>query len=379
MELRGFLDNHMPCLNFDDILIEPRISSVFPEETDISTSMIAGLQSNLPIMSAHMPTVSSPELITAVSEMGGLGTIHNEMALEEIDPFLSKVKNFQIDREKYPHATATPSGSPYIIAACSSFDTTRAEYLLKRDDIQYVILNNVQPLHIQSIENVTKLSKKYPLKIILGNIANREGAEIFTQLPLAAVKVGLGPGSICTTGIISGCGMSQLTSIIEVSKVAKARHMKVIADGGIRNSGDIVKALAAGADGVMLGKLFAGCDEAPGKTFEIGGKMYKQYEGARYNTVEVPDTTGIEDIDRFLTSDQKTKHRVEGVSGLVPCIGPAHLLLYILGKSIQLAFGFTGARNLQEFQERAIFRYVSAHTHRELESNIAYATSESFI
>ncbi len=379
MEIRGFLDNHMPCLNFDDILIEPRTSDVFPEETDISTTMIAGLKSNLPIMSAHMPTVSSPELITAISEMGGIGTIHNEMAMEEIPPFISKVKNFKMDQEKYPHATATGSGTPYVIIACSSFDTQRAEYLLQRDDIQYVILNNVQPLHVQSIENVTKLSKKYPFKIILGNIANREGAEIFTQLPLAAVKVGLGPGSICTTGIISGCGMSQLTSIIEVSKVAKAHHMKVIADGGIRNSGDIVKALAAGADGVMLGKLFAGCDEAPGKTFKIDGKMYKQYEGARYNSVEVPDITGIDDIDRFLTSERKMKHRVEGVSGLVPCIGPTHLLLYILGKSIQLAFGFTGARNLQEFQERAIFRYVSAHTHRELESNIALATSESFI
>ena len=379
MEIKGFLDNHMPCLNFDDILIEPRVSNVFPEEADISTHMIAGVKSNLPIISAHMPTVSSPELITAISEMGGLGTIHNEIKLAEIDPFISKIKSFEIDKKKYPNAITTDFRTPYIIIACSSFDVERAEYLLKHDDVHYVILNNVQPLHLQSIKNVKMLSKKYPYKIILGNIANREGAEVFANLPLAALKVGLGPGSICTTGIISGCGMSQLTSIIEVSKVAKAHNIKVIADGGIRNSGDIVKALAAGADGVMLGKLFAGCDEAPGKMVEIDGKMYKQYEGARYNTVEIPDKTGIEKIDNFLTSDLKRKYRVEGVSGLVPCIGPTHLLLYILGKSIQLAFGLTGAKNLKEFQERAILRYISTHTHMELESNIPFRTTESFI
>jgi IMP dehydrogenase len=306
-------------------------------------------------------------------------TIHNEMNAEEIDPFISKVKSFKIDKKKYPNAITTDFGTPYIIIACSSFDIERAEYLLKRDDVHYVILNNVQPLHLQSIANVKMLSNKYPFKIILGNIANREGAEVFTKMPLAALKVGLGPGSICTTGIISGCGMSQLTSIIEVSKVARSCNMKVIADGGIRNSGDIVKALASGADGVMLGKLFAGCDEAPGETFEIDGKMYKQYEGARYNTVEIPDKTGIEEIDNFLTSDLKKKYRVEGVSGLVPYIGPTHLLLYILGKSIQLSFGFTGARNLKEFQDRAILRYISTHTHRELESNIPFHTTESFI
>lgn len=379
MKIRGFLNSHIPCLNFDDILIEPRVSSVFPEEADLSTTMIAGLKSNLPVISAHMPTVSSPELIAAISEMGGLGTLHEEMELEEIDLYISKIKSFKIDQKKYPKAMTTEFGTPIIIIASSSLHLEKAEYLLRRDDVHYVILNNAQPLHVQIIKNVKMLSKKYPYKIILGNIATREGAEIYAKLPLAALKVGLGPGSICSTGIISGCGMSQLTSIIEVSKIARRNNMKVIADGGIRNSGDIVKALAAGADGAMLGKLFAGCDEAPGKIVEIDGKKYKQYDGARYNTVEIPDKTGIEKIDTFLTSDIKNKYRVEGVSGLVPCVGPTHLLLYILSKSIQLSFGFVGARNIKELQKRAILRYISPNSHRELKPNIPLHTTKSFI
>jgi IMP dehydrogenase len=379
MEIRGLLNTNMPCLNFEDVLIEPGVSNVFPAEADISTMMIAGLKSNLPIMSAHMSSVSSPGLIAAISEMGGLGTIHEVMTVAELDRYIGETKRFQIDKSKYPNAVSTDSGTPVIIAACSSYDIAKAEYLLTHKDVHYVILNSVQPLHVQMIKNVKMLARKYPYKIIAGNIVNREGAEIYAKMPLAALKVGLGSGSICTTGIISGCGMSQLTSIIEVSAIAKANGMKVIADGGIKNSGDIAKALVAGADGVMLGKLFAGCDEAPGKIVEHDGKRYKQYEGARYNTVEIPEKTGIEKIDRFLTADLKNSHRVEGVSGLVPLIGPVHLLLYILSRSLKLSFGFVGAKTIEELQKKAILRYVSTNSYCELKSNIPLHTTEAFI
>jgi IMP dehydrogenase len=379
MEIRGFLNDHMPCLNFEDVLIEPRVSNVFPEEADISTMMIAGIKSNLPIISAHMSSVSSPELIAAISEMGGLGTVHEEMTVDELDRYIAKTKQFRIDKSKYPNAVATESGTPVIIAACSSYDIEKAEYLLAHEDVNYVILNNVQPLHVHMIRNVKRLARKYPYKIIAGNIVTREGAQIYSKFPLAALKVGLGSGSICTTGIVSGCGMSQLTSIIEVSAIAKANGVKVIADGGIKNGGDIAKALAAGADGVMLGKLFAGCDEAPGKIVELDGKRYKQYEGSRYNTVEIPEQTGVEKIDRFLTAELKKAHRVEGVSGLVPLIGPAHLLLYILSRSIKLSFGFVGAKTIEELQKRAILRYVSANCHHELKSNMPFHTTEAYI
>lgn len=379
MKIKGLLNTNLPCLNFDDVLIEPRVTGVYPEEADISTTMIAGLKSNLPIISAHMSTVSSPELIAAVAEMGGLGTLHEGIELEDIDDQITKIKQLKIDAEKYPKAITTKSGTPVIIAACSAFDLEKAEYLLAHDDVQYVILNNVQPLHVQIIKNVRILSRKYPYKIILGNIANKEGAEIYASMPLAALKIGLGPGSICTTGIISGCGMSQLTSILEVYQVTKAKKMKIIADGGIRNSGDIVKALAAGADGVMLGKLFAGCEEAPGKIVEVNDKKYKQYEGARYNTVEIPELTGLEKIDTFLTPDLKNKHRVEGISGLVPYTGPAHLLLYILSRNIRVSFGFIGAKNIEELRAKTIFRYVSPNSFRDLKSNIELKITEPFI
>lgn len=379
MKLKGFSNSHLPCLNFDDVIIEPKVSNFHPDDVDISTCMIAGLKTNLPIMSAHMPSISNPELISSISEMGGLGTLHDEIKLEDIDLYISKIKAIKIDKNKYPNASTTNSGTPIIIIACSAFDMKKAEYLLSHNDVNYVILNNVQPLHTQIIKNVRILSKKYPQKIILGNIVNEEGAKTFAKMPLAAIKVGLGPGSICTTGIISGCGMSQFTAIFEVSKVAKANNMKVIADGGIRNSGDIVKALAAGADGVMLGKLFAGCDEASGKIVEINGQKYKQYEGARYNTIEIPDKTGIDKIDNFLTPDIRRKFRVEGVSGLVPYIGPAHLLLYILRKGIQLTFGFIGAKNIVEFQKKVTLRYISSNSYKELNSNIPIQATRSFI
>lgn len=379
MKLKGFQNSHLPCLNFDDVIIEPKVSNFHPDEVDISTSMISGLKTNLPIMSAHMPSISNPELISSISEMGGLGTLHDEIKLEDIDLFISKIKAIKINKKKYPNASMTNSETPIIIIACSAFDMKKAEYLLSHNDVNYVILNNVQPLHTQIIKNVRILSKKYPQRIILGNIVNEEGAKTFAKMPLAAVKVGLGPGSICTTGIISGCGMSQFTAIFEVSKVAKANNMKVIADGGIRNSGDIVKALAAGADGVMLGKLFAGCHEASGKIVEIDGQKYKQYEGARYNTIEIPDKTGIDKIDNFLTPDIRANFRVEGVSGLVPYIGPAHLLLYILSKGIRLTFGFIGAKNIIEFQKKVTLRYISSNSYKELNSNIPIRATHSFI
>jgi IMP dehydrogenase len=379
MEIKGFLNDATPCLNFDDVLIEPRLTDIHPEEADISTTMIKGICSQLPVISAHMETVSSTELITAISEMGGLGTLHREMAMDQIESNLSHIKSNVIDRVKYPHAATTPAGTPWVIVACSPYDLERAEYLLQRDDVHFVILDNVQPLHVQIIKNVRLLSQKYPDRIIVGNIVNREGANVFARFPLAALKVGLGSGSICTTRIVTGCGMSQLTAIIEVAEVAKQHRMCVIADGGIRNSGDIIKALAAGADGVMLGKLMAGCEEAPGKTVEIDGKKYKQYEGAKYNSVEMPEVTGFDKIDAFLRAERQNRYRVEGASGLVPLTGPTHLLLYILMRSIKLSFGFVGARNIEELQKKAVMRFISYNSHVESQANLPIRTAESYL
>lgn len=378
MKLISLTDNNLPSLSFDDVLLEPRLSDVFPEDVSLENEFIKGLTTQIPIISAHMPTVASVESLISMNEIGAVGTLHRDMPIDELESNINELINFQIDIFKYSDAVTTDKYSPVPIVACSPLDTKRAEFLLNNSDVNYVIFDNVQPLHINMIKNTEYFSSKYPNKIILGNIATEEGARIYSDFPLAALKVGLGPGSICTTRLISGCGVSQLTAIAEVAKITCKKNIPLIADGGIRSSGDIVKALAAGADGVMLGNLLAGCEESPGKIIQHNGNLYKEYEGARYNSVEIPFRTGYEKIDKYLETSRNESYRIEGASGLVPYKGPIHLVIYNLIRGVRLGFGFVGAKNIKELRKKAVFRHITTNSYYESKDNMPIRTSESF-
>lgn len=381
MKLRSLLDPNIPDLSFDDVLLEPGVTEVSPDEVSLRASPIKGLSVPVPILSAHMSTVASAEAVVSMGEIGALGTMHREMSLEHMRDEVARLHAQRIDAQRYRDAVVREGGRPVSIFACSPYDHARADALLEDERVDYVIMDNVQPLHRQVIKAVEGYARRFPDRIIVGNIATRHAAEIYSALPLAALKVGLGPGSICTTRVVSGCGVAQLTAIAETHDVAARRGIPIIADGGIRSSGDIVKALAAGADGVMLGKLLAGCDEAPGQLVQHeSGHLYKKYEGARYTSVEIPETTGYPKIDDYLRHHRRTEDlRVEGTSGLVPYRGPIQLIIYNLVRGARLGFAFVGAESIAALRERATFRWITTATQGENRDNLIVRTSTSFL
>src|ERR1700722_6215024 len=164
---------------------------------------------------------------------------------------------------------------PPIIVAASPFEESKLNFLLPHQNVDYVILDTVQPFSDAVIEVVARHSRSSPGKLIVGNVATADAAAAFCEFDIAALKVGLGPGSICTTRSISGVGVPQLESIQETARVARPKNIHVIADGGIRELGDIGKAIAAGATSVMMGNMFAGTEESAGNIIEHQGKRYK--------------------------------------------------------------------------------------------------------
>lgn len=210
--------------------------------------------------------------------------------------------------------------------------------------------------HSEGVLNTVKmLRKKYrDLAIIGGNIATAEAAKALVSAGVDAVKVGIGPGSICTTRIVAGIGVPQLSAIVEVVRGVRStkKTVRVIADGGIKSSGDIVKALAAGADVVMMGNMFAGTDESPGRVEFIGGRMFKTYRGM--GSVEAMEHGSK---DRYGQGDvaEKKKFVPEGVSGRVPYKGPVQRILYQLAGGVRSGMGYNGAKNLSELRKNAHF------------------------
>lgn len=240
----------------------------------------------------------------------------------------------------------------------------RAEALVKAG-IDVLVVDTAHGHSAGVMQTVRQLKKKWgEVAVIAGNIATAEAAKDLIAVGADAVKVGIGPGSICTTRIVAGIGVPQLSAILEVKKGIKAakRRVPIIADGGIKHSGDIVKALAAGAQCVMMGNMFAGTDETPGRVEYIDGRMYKAYRG-----MGSLDAMEHGSKDRYGQSEveEKSKFVPEGVSGRVPYRGPIEPILYQLAGGVRSGMGYCGAKTIPELQKRARFIRVSAAGVRE--------------
>ena len=217
------------------------------------------------------------------------------------------------------------------------------------------------------IDAVKTIRKRYPhLTIIAGNVGTGEGTEALIEAGADVVKVGVGPGSICTTRIVAGVGVPQLTAIMECYRVARKTGTPLIADGGIRYSGDIVKALAAGADAVMIGNLFAGTDESPGEKVIYQGRAFKEYRGMGSEGAMKKGSA-----DRYF-QDKNQKFVPEGVEGLVPYKGSVRDIVYQLVGGIRAGMGYLGARNIKELRTKSEFVKISfasikeSHVHLSL-------------
>ncbi|MBR7832424.1 IMP dehydrogenase [Actinospica durhamensis] len=278
---------------------------------------------------------------------------------------LITVKDFT-KSDQYPNATKDSEGRLVVGAAVGvGEDAYRRAMALIEAGVDFIV-SDVAHGHTGALaETVAKIKANSHVDVIAGNVVTAAGAQTLIDAGADAVKVGVGPGSICTTRVVAGVGMPQITAIYEVAKAARPAGVPVIGDGGLQYSGDIAKALAAGADTVMLGSLLAGCEESPGELIFINGKQYKQYRGM--GSLSAMSSRGKADgksysRDRYAQQEVSSDDKLipEGVEGQVPYRGPVAAVAHQLIGGVGQAMHYTGSRSIAELQQAQFVRITSA-------------------
>lgn len=278
--------------------------------------------------------------------------------------------------QKHPHACKDGDGRLRVAAATSVGDDgfARAEKLVAAG-CDLIVVDTAHG-HSKSVLDAVKRIKTLSnhIQVAAGNVATAEATRALIDAGADAVKVGIGPGSICTTRIVAGVGVPQLTAIMDCAEEARKHDIPIIADGGIKFSGDVVKALAAGADCVMIGSLLAGTDEAPGETYLYQGRTYKAYRG-----MGSVGAMARGSADRYFQQEVKDSLKLvpEGIEGQVPYKGPTDAVLHQLVGGLRAGMGYTGARNLQELREKARFVRISPAGMRESHAHGVLITRET--
>ena len=333
------MDPIKEALTFDDVLLTPNYSNVLPSDVSTNTNLSGNINLQIPLLSSAMDTVTESKMAISIAKAGGLGIIHRNLDIKrqiiEIKKVISK---------KLPVGAAVGAGSA---------EFKRAEALLKQN-ITMIVVDTAHG-HTKKVAEIIKKIKKIKSKntaLCAGNIATPEAAKFLANLGVDVIKVGIGPGSICTTRLVAGIGMPQLSAILAVKKGLKNKNIKIIADGGIKFSGDIPKALAAGADAVMIGSLFAGTDEAPGKIIKKNGRFYKSFRGM--GSIGAMNKGSA---DRYFQTKQKDKSKYvpEGVEGLVKYKGEVGNIIFQLVGGLKSSMGYLGRKNIKDLRKKAKF------------------------
>jgi IMP dehydrogenase len=285
---------------------------------------------------------------------------------------LITVKDIQ-KRLKYPYAAKDPQGRLRVGAAIGATGDflERAQELVRRK-VDVLAIDTAHGHSRRVMDAVRDIKRRMPdVQLMTGNVATYEGARELTSLGVDGIKVGIGPGSICTTRVVSGAGVPQMTAIMNCSRAAKEASVPLIADGGVKYSGDVTKAIAAGADTVMIGSLLAGTDESPGETILYQGRIFKSYRGMG-SMGAMAQGSG----DRY-AQDPNAKLVPEGIEGRVAAKGPLAELVYQLVGGLKSGMGYCGARNIRELQENAKFLRVSPAGLRESHVHDVIITKEA--
>jgi IMP dehydrogenase len=473
-------------LTFDDVLLQPRKSSVLPRDVDIKTKLTKEISISIPFLSAAMDTVTESNMAIALAREGGLGIIHKNMSIEAQAEEVDQVKRSESGMIRNP-VTVNPdqpifdalqlmkkyriSGIPVIdntntfvgiltnrdlrfspnprlkikelmtkenlITAPVGTDFTNAEKLLQQykieklpvidkngklkglitykdilkkkqhpfaskdklgrlqvggavgvtsdtfERVEALIASSVDVIVIDTAHGQSKgvlnLVKEFKKKfrdtqLIVGNIATSSAALELYSLGVDAVKVGIGPGSICTTRVVTGVGVPQVSAIMDVARALKGKNLPIIADGGIKYTGDAVKAIAAGADSVMIGSLFAGVEESPGEKILLEGRSFKSYRGmGSLGAMQYGSK------DRYFQDmeDDVKKLVPEGVEGRVPYKGQlSDTILQFIG-GLRAAMGYCGVKNIKELKEKTQFIKMTSAGFRESHAHDVIITKES--
>ena len=473
------------ALTFDDVLLQPAVSDLGPNEANIETKIDNSINLKIPLISAAMDTVTEHKLAIAIAQLGGLGVIHKNFSIGAQIEEVRKVKKFESGMVVDP-ITISPekslgdafdlmkknaiSGIPVVdknnakilgiltnrdirfaqnkyekvenlmtrkvITVRKNIKPEQAKKLLHKHRIEKLVVvdsnniciglitvkdieksknfpnsskDNFGRLRVgaaigvgekgferaealidvgvdllvvdtahghnsQVIETIKRLSKSYNnVSILGGNVATSEATKALIDAGASAVKIGIGPGSICTTRMVAGVGLPQLSAIMECSEIANKNDVHVIADGGIKYSGDIAKAIASGASAVMVGSLLAGTDEAPGEVFLYQGRSYKSYRGMGSLGAMARGSA-----DRYFQEEiEQLKLIPEGIEGQVPYKGPLENVLHQLSGGLKSAMGYTGNSNIESMQKNCKFRKITNAGLRESHVHDVIITREA--
>ena len=333
------MDPIKEALTYDDVLLAPKYSEILPSETKIETKLSKNLSLKIPIISSAMDTVTESNMAIEIAKLGGIGVIHRNLDIKNQILEIKKVKS------KNLKIGAAVGAGPLEIK--------RAEALLK-EKIDLIVVDTAHG-HTKKVAEIIKKIKKLKSKkttLCAGNIATAEAAKFLSKLGVDAIKVGIGPGSICTTRLVAGIGVPQLSAILAAKKGLGKKKIMLVADGGIKFSGDISKALAAGADAVMIGSLFAGSKESPGKLIKKNGKYFKSFRGM--GSIGAMNKGSA---DRYFQKKQKdpSKYVPEGVEGLVKYKGPVEKIIYQLIGGLKSSMGYLGSKNIKDLRNKPKF------------------------
>ncbi len=414
-------------LTFDDVLLEPGPSEFMPAMVDVSTQLTRDIKLNIPLLSSAMDTVTESRLAIAMAQSGGLGVLHRNMTIEEqadqvravkryesgmvvnpvtvgpqttlgevreivarkkitgfpvVDPATGKLVGMLTHRDMrfekaqvFPHAAKDDQGRLLVGAASTVGDAGYERAMALADAGVDVVVIDTAHGHSASVAQVVERIKRESnrLQVIAGNVATYDATRALIDAGADAVKVGIGPGSICTTRIVAGVGVPQLTAVMDSARAARGTGASVIADGGIKYSGDLAKAIAAGANVAMMGSMFAGTDESPGEVFLYQGRSYKSYRG-----MGSVGAMARGSADRYFQKEVSSEKLVpEGIEGQTPYKGPITPVLHQLVGGLRASMGYVGAGTIADFQERARFVRITGAGLRESHVHDVMITREA--
>lgn len=369
-------------LTFDDVLLIPGYSDFSRSSLDLTTQLTKAISLKLPLVSSPMDTVTGHKLAISLAELGGIGIIHRNLSVVDQAAEVAAVKEKDL-----------------LVGAAIGVNKgyeERAKALVDAG-VDVLVLDSAHGYTSFMVETLKALKKTYPnLQVIAGNIATFDGAKALIEAGADGLRVGMGPGAICTTRIISGMGVPQVTAIMETARAARSassgQAIPIIADGGIKFSGDILKALAAGASSVMMGSYFASALESPGKVVELSKEhvphrfksilktdvqkyTFKEYRGMG-SVGAMQKGAEIKSEDEFHGKDYKDRVLVaEGVEGLVPVKGPLKDLVDQSIGGIKSGMYYVGVKTIEELHEKATFMQITqaslteSHPHSVLITN----------
>ncbi|GKT02486.1 IMP dehydrogenase [Furfurilactobacillus entadae] len=346
-------------LTFDDVLLIPAASDVLPNQVALGTQLGKNLKLNIPILSASMDTVTEARLATVMAQQGGLGVVHKNMSIDDQAHEVSAVKAAVVDLDVTPMAATDEAGHLLVAAAvgvtADTFDRADKLFQVGADAI---IIDTAHGHSKGVLDKIAEIRTHYPDKtLIAGNVATASGTRALFEAGVDVVKVGIGPGSICTTRVVAGVGVPQITAISDAAQVAAEYGKQIIADGGIKYSGDIVKALAAGGNAVMLGSMLAGTDEAPGEVFTADdGNKYKTYRGMGSLAAMEKGSS-----DRYFQSGVREEKKLvpEGIEGRTAYKGAVADVLFQMIGGLRSGMGYTGAHTVDDLIENAQFVQIT--------------------